>query len=507
MTIETPVPGTVQLIDLKGNLHVEHGAGHNEIVLVPQPTDDPNDPLRWSKNRKMVSMVTALVWCFFIGAMISGLSPAYILIEEDTGISVADLSTGNGLMYLMMGWGTVVTQRLALTFGRRSTLVGSAVLVSACTIWTAFVKSRGEFFANRFLLGTFTSPQETLIEIIVGDLHFTHDRGFYLGLYAWALFAGAFLSPVASGYVAQELGWRWIQYILTIVGVALALGTFFFFEETMFYRDHSMILSDTRETEGSSVEISETPKSGRREMEKPAQTQSKDFHEAPAFSPVELTQSLAIGTTSTHTRCYTDKLKLWGYHDPRQPDAFKAIILPFKLLFKFPAMFVSGLLVGGILSWYNVVGGSQALIFGSAPYNFSANSIGLTYLSSLVGVSIGCVLSGWMSDKLVVRLARRNHGVMEPEQRLWLCTLALIIHPAGCLLYGVGASYHIHWFGVVFGLGLICVTLPMGSTLAYTYIMDSYNEMAGDGMVAAILVRNCMGKSFEFLPKILRSEN
>ena len=113
-----------------------------------------------------------------------------------------------------------------------------------------------------------------------------------------------------------------------------------------------------------------------------------------------------------------------------------------------------------------------------------------------------------MSDKLVVYLARRNHGIMEPEQRLWICMLAMIIHPAGCLLYGVGASFHIHWMGVVFGLGLICVTLPMGSTLAYTYIMDSYCEMAGEGMVSAILVRNTMGKSKLFsqrLPKLTRS--
>ena len=35
----------------------------------------------------------------------------------------------------------------------------------------------------------------------------------------------------------------------------------------------------------------------------------------------------------------------------------------------------------------------------------------------------------------------------------------------------------------------------MGSTLAYTYIMDSYSEMAGEGMVSAILIRNTMGKS------------
>ncbi|KZL67482.1 major facilitator superfamily protein [Colletotrichum incanum] len=181
MATGAPVHGTVQLIDAEGVLHVEHVAGQREIVLVPQPTDDPNDTLRWGKHRKLVAMTTAMVWCFFIGAIISGLSPAYILINADTGISVADLSTGNGLMFLIMGWVTVITQRIALTYGRRGTLLGSAFLVTCMTIWTAFVKSRVEFFANQLLFGTFTSTQETIIEIIVGDVYSTHDRGFYLG--------------------------------------------------------------------------------------------------------------------------------------------------------------------------------------------------------------------------------------------------------------------------------------------------------------------------------------
>ncbi|EHK24099.1 uncharacterized protein TRIVIDRAFT_45410 [Trichoderma virens Gv29-8] len=477
MTSEIPIPGTVQLVDVQGIFNVKHGQQSRDIVLVPQPTNDPGDPLRWTSQRKTKNIICAMVWCFFVAGMISGLSPAYILIEKDTGISIADLSTGNGILFLFLGWGTMITQCLALSNGRRLTLLVSIVLTTAVTLWTAYVQTRGEFFANRILLGIVASPQETLIEVIIGDLFFTHDRGFFMGAYSWTLWCGAFLTPVASGYVAQDLGWRWIQYILTFIGAGVTVVTFFFFEETMFYRDHHVNLE-------SNPQVTSDKKTNEKSIEREDNSMSPS--EPSAYDEQE------------STKTYLEKLKFWGFRDPRQPSTFRLFFLPIQLLFMFPGMSFGGLLVGGILAWYNVVGGSLALILGNAPYNFSANNIGLTYLSCVVGVTIGCFLSGWMADTLALRLARRNGGVMEPEQRLWTCLIALVMHPAGCLLYGVGASYHIHWFGVVFGLCLISITLPMGANLAFTYILDTYKEVSGEGLVSAILIRNMMGFAFGY---------
>lgn len=45
-----------------------------------------------------------------------------------------------------------------------------------------------------------------------------------------------------------------------------------------------------------------------------------------------------------------------------------------------------------------------------------------------------------------------------------------------------------------FGLGRICVCLPMGSSVAFMYIMDCYKEVAGEGIVTAIFFRNTMGE-------------
>ena len=50
------IPGTVHLVDLEGTLLAKHASGgRRDIVLVPAPSDDPDDPLNWSPRRKMLS--------------------------------------------------------------------------------------------------------------------------------------------------------------------------------------------------------------------------------------------------------------------------------------------------------------------------------------------------------------------------------------------------------------------------------------------------------------------
>ncbi|KAL2820698.1 hypothetical protein BJX63DRAFT_428017 [Aspergillus granulosus] len=106
----------------------------------------------------------------------------------------------------------------------------------ATVLWSAYVKSSGEWYANRILMGIFNAPVKTLVEILVTDLSFTHERGVYMSVYTWTSFNGAFLAPIAGGYTAQSIGWQWIQCIGTIIGVATTVLMFFCFEESMFFR-------------------------------------------------------------------------------------------------------------------------------------------------------------------------------------------------------------------------------------------------------------------------------
>lgn len=100
--------------------------------------------------------------------------------------------------------------------------------------------------------------------------------------------------------------------------------------------------------------------------------------------------------------------------------------------------------------------------------------------------------SGFIGDWLVLKLARRNGGVMESEQRLWLFSVSVLLIPGGLILWGVGAAHGIHWFGVVFAMGFIGFTTTIGAVVSINYCIDSYRELSGEAIVTVIIIRNTM---------------
>lgn len=63
------VPGTVHLVDVAHDMHALHLEGKEDIVLVPKPSSDPEDPLNWSRKRK--GLAIGMVYCYVIGLGIS----------------------------------------------------------------------------------------------------------------------------------------------------------------------------------------------------------------------------------------------------------------------------------------------------------------------------------------------------------------------------------------------------------------------------------------------------
>jgi hypothetical protein len=96
---DTQVPGTVHLVDLMGTISGRHAeSGQRDIVLVPAPSSDPDDPLNWSPRRKALSTVCMCVYTLMVGIASAAIYSVLVPISEETGISLNSLNQGTGLV-------------------------------------------------------------------------------------------------------------------------------------------------------------------------------------------------------------------------------------------------------------------------------------------------------------------------------------------------------------------------------------------------------------------------
>ena len=109
---------------------------------------------------------------------------------------------------------------------------------------------------------------------------------------------------------------------------------------------------------------------------------------------------------------------------------------PFIILFTFPAVAYTALQYGSILAWFSILATTEATYFAAPPYNFGPIGIGLLNLPSFLGTLLGAVYGGPLSDWSILWFTKRNHGVYEPEMRLYLTVFPVLVGPAGLFLYG-----------------------------------------------------------------------
>ena len=105
----------------------------------------------------------------------------------------------------------------------------------------------------------------------------------------------------------------------------------------------------------------------------------------------ELKGPAQVLTDESHSKekKYLQKLKLFDKGIPSHPNRIQGMVLRPLIFLSFPVILYAGFCYGSNLVWFNVLNGTASLVLSKQPYAFSSSMVGLSYLSSLFGATLG----------------------------------------------------------------------------------------------------------------------
>ncbi|KIW87102.1 uncharacterized protein Z519_12213 [Cladophialophora bantiana CBS 173.52] len=455
-----------------------------DIVLVPAPSSDVNDPLRFHTWKKWTILANTICLTFVCNFWLGGLVPAFYILTQEFNISE---SQSTGLLtwpLLAAGLCNFFWVPTAEYLGRRPVFVICSVMTFACCVWASVATSYSSLLSSRTIGSFFSSCHEALGPVIVNDIFFLHERAEKVAFFVLGIYGGNSLGTVISGFIVQGVGWRWTSGVIAIVAGINMITIFFCFPETRYNRSLDSVA--TRATAPTHTHTAED-----NDVTGKSETTVEHIN--------TITDDSAIAPFLTGTKkTYWQELSLWS---GRANHSFvNHLIRPFPLL-AYPSVAWGTLSFSCALAWLIGAASLSSFIFQVAPYNFGPGVNGLVQLAGLIGNLVGAFFGGHLSDVYVRYVARRNGGQFSPEARLVLLCFGAVVCPVGLLMFGIGAERKWHWAVLYVGYGMMSV-MPNLAVIAMTYSVDSYFEVASEALLVINGVKAvaAFGFSYGFIP-------
>ncbi|CAI7602543.1 unnamed protein product [Penicillium manginii] len=473
----TIYPGTEIMADV-GTHHFVKSSAKSDRVLVPQPSQDPHDPLNWSRFWKMSAMAISTATSFSQGLGPLALAPMFPQLMETFNSDLAGVVQFTGICILVLGFSNFFWIPIQTSFGRRPVLIFSTLICLVSNIWRAKANTYGSYMGACVLNGFGAGPAETSQPEIITDIMFLHERGAYNTLYFTAYFGSLMVGPIIAGPMAEHVGWRsffWLN--VGFLGIVLLLQIFLF-PETKWHRSRA---DETQETQNAAQRVSSEP-------EKPGVVHQKENVEVE--DAADRDPYLHRGSPSKK------QFKLWQLDGNNTKTVLTSFLVPWKLL-TFPIVELAAFVVSWSASCFLTLNLTQSQAFAEPPYNFNSQTIGFFNFAILIGAFIGLATNGPFSDWISMKATRKNRGIREPEMRLPAMAVYVVIMIIGNFVVAFGYEYKWDWRAIVIigytAAGIQVAALP---AIASTYAVDSYKPVAGSIFVSITVNKNVWGYGF-----------
>ncbi|OAQ99203.1 hypothetical protein LLEC1_02269 [Akanthomyces lecanii] len=387
---------------------------NDEIILIPTPSSDPNDPLNWSQWRKKyiaIVLCVAMAMCNFLAA-----GPSIAIVRTAIDFFPQTAQSESLITYaiprvayfftstsLLQGMGNLFWIPAANKWGRRPVYIASYTIYFATAVWLIFEKSYSGFLVGRILMGFGAGAAETLAPVTITDIFFLHERGAIMSAYTCFLSIGVASGIIISGGITANKDWRTIYQVSSaLIGLVLLL-LFFTLPETAYKRIErgKEISSGSFEALGSDV------------------SQSSDTE---------------TGQSTVPKQTYLESLKLFQNKPLTNESMLKMFIRPFALIV-LPSVLWAALVQSVTIGFLVAVTSNVDPAF-EQTYRFQPWQVGLCFFAAILGSLLGLPAGGQLGDLCADYLTKRNGGIREPEMRLPTIMISAITAPLALVLYG-----------------------------------------------------------------------
>ncbi|KAF5496928.1 Efflux pump radE [Colletotrichum siamense] len=391
----------------------DEDALENQRIVDWNGSDDPDNPMNWPESRKWVNLTVMSILSIISPLGSSMFAPGVPKLMAEFGNSSPMASTFVVSIYFLgFAFGPLVIAPLSEMHGRMYVYHAGNIAFTAFSIGAALSVNLDMLMAFRLLMGVSGSVPTTVGVGSVVDVMKPEKRGRAISLWAIGPLLGPALGPIAGGYLIEAAGWRWVYWILAILGGAFGV----------------LALLVMRET----------------------------------YAPVLLERKAKAVRKATGNYNLRSKL------DTEGPSRIKmALIRPLKFLFRTPLVSTIAVYVGIVYGIFYLLVTTFSFVY-SSQYGFDEGDTGLSFLPADLGMMIGVLSLGHIQDYLVLRAKRTSDddGKYKLEVKLtpWITLPAELLMPAGLLLYGWASHYRVHWIvpmigAMMFALGLTGATV------------------------------------------------
>ncbi|KAF5262492.1 hypothetical protein BFJ68_g234 [Fusarium oxysporum] len=432
--------GTVFLEDSQDGMHT---------ILVPSPSNSPNDPLNMSRIRKELYFLTLLFGACVTGALGPVLVPAFGIVSQTFQTPLSNVALLNGSLILGLGVSSYFSAIISDLWGRRIIFVLTSILLVVSNIWAAVSQGYGSLLAARVFQGLAMGPCFSLAGTsCVNDVFFLHQRGRRVGLWNFAVIVSVNIAPVISGYLIVDMGWRWAFWFLAVAFAVGLIMVVFFLPETKWDRDE--VISGGNEKTDEKVAVETAP--------------------------------VVESVTPWKKICGVQHLQFASAQ-----ELLPSLVSPILML-RHPVVIWGCIMWSITFTWVIVLGTVADQIFGAPPYSLDPTQVGLVIgIAPLVGSALGTLISGWMSDLAAHYMSVFNGGLYEPEFRLVVIVPSAITMTVGAFGLGDAIDHARPTMVCCVFLALINFGVGAGCTGIVTYTNDVCMDRAGSAFGLAMV--------------------